>query len=797
MYAIESGQPEISRVKREGLARFYGIDGGPGERVLPGPRGGRPRPRRGVAPADRGGDERRGRGRRRRGGRVRLPSPTGGCSTASAEPPRDARTLPEGGRPRDRDRARHRARASRSSCCSSSWARATRSMSPRLSGGATTRRDPAGAAARDQSPSAKPPSRVLDAMRSAMRIAHSVRLAAILAARRLRAPSAALPDRRRELVRRELAQAGHRYMADLLPPIAVLVLAAVARNADPRHRGGVAVQCAAQSPHRRSSRAALLAIYRRSGVPRGDSSAPATRRASPRCSATAAGSPCRSPLAIGALSALLASAAREGRARDRGRPRRADAASRRARRARQGPSGRGLRLLFDAACLRPRSTAASAGTCLVRCQFARVALAFRQREHRAHTKEVLQDAIEGCTTRRCSRVVIVAAVVVFVVLKNDNSDESSDTAKGVQVLHVDQSGDPVGGVKTLTYNKGDQVQLARAAWPCPRRRSTSTATRSRSPAEHSPVDLLVPGQPRRRLRGRGPPPRQDGGADRRAPRQPVIGCAQPSSPSGLAAVGPAAVLWPAGSAGGASLPGCRLGARAGRPQGPAGAGLALRLGGLARPDHLLRAALGRLDPGAPAEGGLAADRRAGSRARVLNPGTEVLCGLIGVGLFVVVLYAGFRGIEDPTQNFSIIFVFYTFWLGLVLLSVLLRGRLPGLQPVARDRAASSPVASAWSRDSRAPVPFRYPEWLGRWPAVLGVLLFVWLELIAGGGVAPTPHDVAVGDGRSTAWSPSSAWRCSGSRSGSSEARPSTPISGCSPGSARSRRDGGSSGAGSS
>ena len=30
MYAIESGQPEISRIKREGLARFYGIDGGPG-----------------------------------------------------------------------------------------------------------------------------------------------------------------------------------------------------------------------------------------------------------------------------------------------------------------------------------------------------------------------------------------------------------------------------------------------------------------------------------------------------------------------------------------------------------------------------------------------------------------------------------------------------------------------------------------------------------------------------------------------------------------------------------------------
>jgi pyrroloquinoline-quinone synthase len=30
LYAIESGQPEIARVKREGLARFYGINGGPG-----------------------------------------------------------------------------------------------------------------------------------------------------------------------------------------------------------------------------------------------------------------------------------------------------------------------------------------------------------------------------------------------------------------------------------------------------------------------------------------------------------------------------------------------------------------------------------------------------------------------------------------------------------------------------------------------------------------------------------------------------------------------------------------------
>jgi hypothetical protein len=44
----------------------------------------------------------------------------------------------------------------------------------------------------------------------------------------------------------------------------------------------------------------------------------------------------------------------------------------------------------------------------------------------------------------------------------------------------------------------------------------------------------------------------------------------------------------------------------------------------------------------------------------------------------------------------------------------------------------------------APTPFSYPDALGRWPAVIGVLLFVWLELIAGGGTSPTPEEVAIG-----------------------------------------------------
>ncbi len=129
-------------------------------------------------------------------------------------------------------------------------------------------------------------------------------------------------------------------------------------------------------------------------------------------------------------------------------------------------------------------------------------------------------------------------------------------------------------------------------------------------------------------------------------------------------------------------------------------------------------------------------------ATALNPVVEILCGAIGVGLLVVVLYAGFRGISDPTQNFSIVFVFYTFWLGLVLLSVLLGDIFRAFNPW---RALGRIVSGGFRliAGQTAPVPLRYPDWLGRWPAVIGVLLFVWLELIAGGGASPSPHDVAV------------------------------------------------------
>jgi FtsP/CotA-like multicopper oxidase with cupredoxin domain len=86
--------------------------------------------------------------------------------------------------------------------------------------------------------------------------------------------------------------------------------------------------------------------------------------------------------------------------------------------------------------------------------------------------------------------VIAVAVVLFVVLNNNNSDKSTNTAKGVQVLTVD-NGQPVGGVKKLTYNKGDQVQLE-VRLNTPEEAVHVHGYEIEKPAAHSPVNFSFP-----------------------------------------------------------------------------------------------------------------------------------------------------------------------------------------------------------------------------------------------------------------------------------------------------------------
>jgi hypothetical protein len=129
-------------------------------------------------------------------------------------------------------------------------------------------------------------------------------------------------------------------------------------------------------------------------------------------------------------------------------------------------------------------------------------------------------------------------------------------------------------------------------------------------------------------------------------------------------------------------------------------------------------------------------------AALLNPVMQALCGLVGVALLLLIIYAGLDGTEDPTRNFAIVFVFYTFWLGLVLLSVLFGDVFRAFNPWRAVGRAFSAGFRAVAGQS-APAPLAYPERLGCWPAVAGIVLFVWLELVYGAGIAPSPRDIGV------------------------------------------------------
>ena len=124
-----------------------------------------------------------------------------------------------------------------------------------------------------------------------------------------------------------------------------------------------------------------------------------------------------------------------------------------------------------------------------------------------------------------------------------------------------------------------------------------------------------------------------------------------------------------------------------------------------------------------------------------HPALEVLCGAIGVFLLYVVLWSGLAGFQSPGSNFSVSFIFITFWVGLVPVSVLFGDVFRAFNPW---RAIARTVA--WVATGIAARPlrarFQYPSWLGRWPAAIGLMGFVWLEIVSADGDSPRTVAIA-------------------------------------------------------
>jgi hypothetical protein len=117
-------------------------------------------------------------------------------------------------------------------------------------------------------------------------------------------------------------------------------------------------------------------------------------------------------------------------------------------------------------------------------------------------------------------------------------------------------------------------------------------------------------------------------------------------------------------------------------------------------------------------------RRLWRVARWIDP----LCGAIGIFLFGMVVYSGLAGSSTATSNFTPTFVYVIFWVGLVPASVLFGDVFRAFNPW-RALARATAFVAEWMNAKPLPAPLPYPRRLGRWPAVLGILAFAWLELV--------------------------------------------------------------------
>jgi hypothetical protein len=124
---------------------------------------------------------------------------------------------------------------------------------------------------------------------------------------------------------------------------------------------------------------------------------------------------------------------------------------------------------------------------------------------------------------------------------------------------------------------------------------------------------------------------------------------------------------------------------------------------------------------------------------------QVLCGGLGAFLLGVGIYSGIHGTEAPDRNYAITFFFVTAWIGFPFVSALLGNVFPPFNPW---RAIARVAGGAYGLVARRRMRhLAYPERLGRWPAAVGLLGFVWLEVVYGssGGVAVglEPHAAGV------------------------------------------------------
>jgi hypothetical protein len=108
---------------------------------------------------------------------------------------------------------------------------------------------------------------------------------------------------------------------------------------------------------------------------------------------------------------------------------------------------------------------------------------------------------------------------------------------------------------------------------------------------------------------------------------------------------------------------------------------------------------------------------------------EILAGALGVAFFAFLIYAGFAGTQTAAANIVPTVVYVIFWVGFPFASVVFGDVFRAVNPWLAIGKASGWVMRRTGLAGEGVDPLPYPPRLGRWPAVVGVLVFAWVELV--------------------------------------------------------------------
>ncbi|MEF8801363.1 MAG: hypothetical protein V5A38_11935 [Halolamina sp.] len=106
-----------------------------------------------------------------------------------------------------------------------------------------------------------------------------------------------------------------------------------------------------------------------------------------------------------------------------------------------------------------------------------------------------------------------------------------------------------------------------------------------------------------------------------------------------------------------------------------------------------------------------------------------IAAILGVAGLAAVLVIGVFGPPDPGRNLAVLLVWAVWWAGFTISTYLIGNAWPAIDPFAR---LTDLLPERGGVD--------LPAWVGRWPAVAGLLLLVWLEVVS--NVASDPIQLA-------------------------------------------------------